>query len=227
MTITKPEQALLVAATVRSLAGPARPTEEQFALAKKLVGMKLKHYGVPAASMSGWSWGGVKSAAMKAAPVALPILIPGAVATPFIIEAIKAKKKRDEKAKLLLEKKRVEEQKEAPDAVSPDENAQEVLGDSDLREILKQGGRSEAGAMHRTSSPYYFPANSISVGGVMPNPVYRAAILQRALKISRGRKPEAREMFMAQKTVDRDLGRRGVRITIPGARPGRVTRGPR
>lgn len=55
--------------------------------------------------------------------------------------------------------------------------------------------------------------------------LYRAAILQRAKKLcGEGKDPNAKCFSVAQKSVDEDLKKGGVKVVTQGAAPGRVTR---
>lgn len=55
--------------------------------------------------------------------------------------------------------------------------------------------------------------------------LYRAAILQRAKKLcGEGKEPNAKCFSVAQKSVDEDLKKGGVKVVTQGAAPGRVTR---
>lgn len=55
--------------------------------------------------------------------------------------------------------------------------------------------------------------------------LYRAAILQRAKKLcGEGKEPNAKCFSAAQKSVDEDLKKGGVKVVTQGATPGRVTR---
>ncbi len=58
-------------------------------------------------------------------------------------------------------------------------------------------------------------------GESLSHPDYRILVLKKALSLNK--RPGTREMFMAKKAVDQQLGRAGVGIAIPGARPGRRT----
>jgi len=59
----------------------------------------------------------------------------------------------------------------------------------------------------------------------IPNELYRAAIVQRAKKLcGEGKEPNAKCFAEATKSVDADLKKGGVKVTNPGAAPGRVTR---
>lgn len=87
------------------------------------------------------------------------------------------------------------------------------------------GGATEAAAAQRRSNrPYYFPPTMASGASDISPKAYRLAVLQRAAKISGGRRPSTKAMFVAQKTVDRDLASGGMNVRVPGAHPGRVTR---
>jgi hypothetical protein len=87
------------------------------------------------------------------------------------------------------------------------------------------GGSSELGAARRRKTPYYFPpfASGADVAAISPT-AYRVAVLQRAKKLARGGRPSTKAMYIAQKTVDKDLTSGGISVRIPGAAPGRVTR---
>lgn len=248
MNVSRAEYMLLVTAMAQNLAGRGRtPSPAQLALAQKMTKVDLQHRKVSVvggsasvdgifarASMAGWSWEKFKRTASAVAPYALPVLIPGAVVTPLILRAMAVKKARDAEAvratKLATEdwarrnvtKGRQREgvpaegrQREAVPVDSADEQSLEVLG-TDEREIAMQGGAAELGAMRRMG------CCGMS-GGSIPQPSYRAGIWQRAAKLAGGKTPGPREIFMAQRSVDRDLGRRGIAISIPGARPGRRT----
>jgi hypothetical protein len=88
------------------------------------------------------------------------------------------------------------------------------------------GGDSELGAANRMSTPYYFPPTT--AGDEDPSVIsplaYRVAVMQRAGKLAKGRKPSTKHMYDAQKSVDHDLAGGGISVQIPGAKPGRVTR---
>ncbi len=83
-------------------------------------------------------------------------------------------------------------------------------------------GSAESGAIARSTTPYYFP--SFATAGSVPPDVYRAAVLRNARRLARGKTPETKHIFMSQRTIDRAMGMRGVKLQIPGAAPGRVTR---
>lgn len=73
---------------------------------------------------------------------------------------------------------------------------------------------------------------TFSLGGVgdddeevrkIPNIAYRAAVLKQACKSAGPRKPTTRDFFAAKKAVDKTMGQAGIRLFLPGSRPGRVT----
>jgi hypothetical protein len=69
---------------------------------------------------------------------------------------------------------------------------------------------------------------SFSMGGdeeirKIPNVAYRAAVLKQACKSAGSRKPTTRDFFTAKKAVDKTMGQAGIRLYLPGSRPGRVT----
>lgn len=58
----------------------------------------------------------------------------------------------------------------------------------------------------------------------IPNVAYRAAVLRQACKAAGPRKPTTRDFFAAKKAVDKTMGQAGIRLFLPGSRPGRITR---
>ncbi len=66
---------------------------------------------------------------------------------------------------------------------------------------------------------------TFSMGGdvVIPNITYRAVVLQQAHKVAGGRKPSTKDFYRAKSKVDRVMGRAGISLFLPGARPGRIT----
>ena len=57
----------------------------------------------------------------------------------------------------------------------------------------------------------------------MPHEVYRAAIVKRAQALG-GPNPSTKNMADAHAAIDREMAAYGMNVSIPGARPGRVTR---
>lgn len=94
---------------------------------------------------------------------------------------------------------------------------------SDERTAVTEAGGAEAEATTRRKRPYYFP-KFVSVGTEVPHEVYRAAIWKKAGQISGSRSPSAVALCKAQHHVDRAMAAKGAVVTIPGAKPGRVTR---
>ena len=69
---------------------------------------------------------------------------------------------------------------------------------------------------------------SFSMGGDdeitrIPNVAYRAAVLKQACKAAGPQKPTTKHFFAAKKAVDKTMGQAGIRLFLPGSRPGRIT----
>jgi hypothetical protein len=62
-----------------------------------------------------------------------------------------------------------------------------------------------------------------SMGDALSHNEYRALVIKQAVKNASGKKPETKHFFAAKVAVDRSLGKSGVSIFIPGAKPGRRT----
>lgn len=62
-----------------------------------------------------------------------------------------------------------------------------------------------------------------SISGAVPHELYRASIVQRARRLAGGATPGARHMMVAEASVKHDLAMNNLGVSIPGARPGRVT----
>jgi len=90
------------------------------------------------------------------------------------------------------------------------------------RELALMGGSAEREALVRRALRRR--RRSRVSGAALPHDLYRAAVWQRAQKLKKAGQPQARALFIAQKSVDRDMSRSGVSVAIPGARPGRITR---
>jgi hypothetical protein len=137
----------------------------------------------------------------------------------------------------------------APDDVD-DADEQEVAGafccGEEEAALACMGGSAEMSALRRRSSssgPYadgwmrrwgsalrskrmMAAARRGSSSGAEGIPIdnYRAAIWQRASKLSGGGTPTTKAIFAAEKSVKSDLAKNGLRVVIPGARPARETR---
>jgi hypothetical protein len=61
------------------------------------------------------------------------------------------------------------------------------------------------------------------VGSTLSHDAYRATIMKQAFKDAGGKMPSTKHLFVAKKKVDSFLGKAGVKIYLPGARPGRRT----
>lgn len=64
--------------------------------------------------------------------------------------------------------------------------------------------------------------DSSGMGDDLSHNEYRALVMNRALALGQG-KPSTKHFYAAKTTVDQSLGRAGVAINIPGAKPGRRT----
>lgn len=62
-----------------------------------------------------------------------------------------------------------------------------------------------------------------SSGNALSHNAYRATIMKQALKMANGKEPNTKQLYDAKKKVDGFLGKAGVGISIPGARPRRTT----
>lgn len=98
--------------------------------------------------------------------------------------------------------------------------------------LAASGGGAERDALMRRSTirgsgkpPFYFPA--FITAGAVPNDIYRATVWRRACLVSKkagGGRPQAKDIMLAQKATDWDLRRKGISVSIPGAKPGRRTK---
>lgn len=64
--------------------------------------------------------------------------------------------------------------------------------------------------------------DSSGMGDDLSHNEYRALVMNHAVKLGRG-KPSTKHFYAAKTAVDHSLGRAGVAISIPGAKPGRRT----
>lgn len=87
-------------------------------------------------------------------------------------------------------------------------------------ELACMGGSAEMAALARRGNRRLFS----TTGEGVPINNYRAAIWQRAAKLSGGNTPSTKAIFAAEKSVKRDLAKNGLQVVIPGARPARETR---
>lgn len=154
------------------------------------------------------------------AMIALPVVAPAAVATPFVLMAIKASQKSHAAKKATATPP---ETPEAPETSYPTvPTAPMAPNDEESLEIASGScGAPEAAALKRRGPPFYFPS-FFTVGQSIPNEVYRAGVLQLANKIGKG-KPSTREFMLAEKFMKNELRKNGVVVSLPGAAPGRRT----
>ena len=97
-----------------------------------------------------------------------------------------------------------------------------------LKVRARRGDASASRALRVLSESGVFRGTqSFSMGGdgdvVIPNITYRAVVLRQAHKVAGGRKPSTRDFYRAKSSVDKVMGRAGISLFLPGARPGRVT----
>lgn len=102
-----------------------------------------------------------------------------------------------------------------------------ILGAED-RMLLREGaGSPELISARRRQGrvPVHMAGAALSraVGSLLPHSLYRAAIVKRAHALG-GKNPTAKHMADAQAAIDREMTAYGLRVGIPGAMPGRVTR---
>lgn len=95
-----------------------------------------------------------------------------------------------------------------------------------LKARARRGDASATRALRvLTESGVFRGTQTFSLGGdvVIPNLTYRAVVLRQAHKVAGGRKPSTRDFYRAKSSVDKVMGRAGISLFLPGARPGRVT----
>ena len=104
------------------------------------------------------------------------------------------------------------------------------LGAEDRMLLREGGGMTEYASARRRQGRIPYPVANAgafgplrAIGDALPHNLYRAAILKRAHALG-GKKPTAKHMADAQAAIDREMVAYGLRVGIPGARPGRVTR---
>lgn len=155
---------------------------------------------------SGSFWDSVKSIALKASPI-LKSAIPGAAAAvpvAMLTARATAKSAAAKEAKATAQKTIAEDKaKNPPPSPSPTEEEQPV----------NEGTVQQAGMRGDDSL-------------TVPHNVYRAEICRRAKILCKGGTPTAECMAKAQASVHADMKKTGVKVSIPGAAPGRVTAGP-
>jgi len=106
--------------------------------------------------------------------------------------------------------------------------------ESDLRgDELEGMGVAEIAALRRFAgnpvAPMRPAVNAININvpdameGTIPNMVYRAAVMAQAKQFAKGGTPRTPHFAAAQKLVNLSMRKRGLKIAIPGAAPGRRT----
>ena len=68
-----------------------------------------------------------------------------------------------------------------------------------------------------------FVGNSSVVGNAIPHENYRVAVMKAAVKSAGGGRPSTKDYFTAKAAVDKVIGKSGITIYMPGAKPGRRT----
>jgi hypothetical protein len=144
------------------------------------------------------------------------IIQPFVSAAPGSVSNALAVKREKALARQEAARKRLEEE-----AAMADVNERDVAGMEDM-------GAPEIAALRRFAgnpvAPMRPAVNEASIdGGYIPNTVYRAAIIAQAKQLARGGVPSTPHFAAAQGIVNRSMARRGLRIAIPGAAPGRRT----
>ena len=61
------------------------------------------------------------------------------------------------------------------------------------------------------------------VGLSIPNSTYRATVHKYAVKHAGGGRPTTKDIFLAKTAVDQAIGKAGITLFMPGAKPGRRT----
>jgi hypothetical protein len=64
---------------------------------------------------------------------------------------------------------------------------------------------------------------SSGIGAIIPHENYRVAVMKAAVKSAGGGKPTTKDFFKAKAAVDQVIGKAGIAIYMPGAKPGRRT----
>ena len=209
---------------------------------------KLSGIGGETDAECGSFWDKIKSAYLKAAPL-LPL---AAVASPFAAMALMQKGNKGAPAAPAAPAD--SQSSQADDGTQevtgfevishPAKGYTYLFGDDDLfgdefgaedRMLLREGaGTSEYLSARRRQgrvpvvAPFPIMAGlrsrtRIAATDVIPHELYRAAIMKRAQTLGSG-SPSAKNMADAQVAVDQQMRAYGLRVGIPGARPGRVTR---
>jgi len=68
-----------------------------------------------------------------------------------------------------------------------------------------------------------FVGGSSIVGNAIPHENYRVAVMKAAVKSAGGGRPSTKDYFTAKAAVDKVIGKSGITIYMPGAKPGRRT----
>lgn len=229
------------------------PTRAQLATATETVDRKISSSTLSGWTSMGGFWDKVKSlgrssgnAAVRAAGFAArnpQIVLPlaaGMIASPFLIKAISEASKTSQAKEEAATSPPPPPTGEtvtvaAPPAQASDDesllglhNGWDGAGSVDAvvgamteeeAELARAGGGSEQESMARM----YGASCSMGAASELEHDAYRAAVLRQAARLADGRHPTTREFFVAKRALDRQLRKRGIKVAIPGAQPGRRT----
>jgi len=93
------------------------------------------------------------------------------------------------------------------------------LGVEEAQALERDGGSTERSALRRTSRRH----GDVVVGNAIPHDNYRVAVMKAAVKSAGGQRPTTKDFFKAKAAVDQVIGKSGITIYMPGAKPGRRT----
>jgi hypothetical protein len=94
------------------------------------------------------------------------------------------------------------------------------FGSEEAQALARDGGATERAALHRTSR---IKGGCSFIGNAIPHENYRVAVMKAAVKSAGGGRPTTKDYFQAKAAVDRVIGKSGITIYMPGAKPGRRT----
>ena len=107
------------------------------------------------------------------------------------------------------------------------------LGNEEAEALARDGGATERAAFQRTSHGHcgwygntfvgQRRGSSTVVGNAIPHENYRVAVMKAAVKSAGGGQPTTKDFFKAKAAVDKVIGKSGITIYMPGAKPGRRT----
>ena len=88
-------------------------------------------------------------------------------------------------------------------------------GDEEAAALAGDGGAVECAALRRSRSS--------GMGNSIPHDNYRVAVMKAAVKSANGGRPSTKDYFAAKAAVDKVIGKSGISVYMPGAKPGRRT----